>query len=284
MAADNAPTSMERRGMSLRLVGPVPAAHSAASRGDAVRAGIGPDEPMAARLSRTTRVLRDLIAREEGTLDQMPILRALAETVTALAVTLGGGTAAPVATVETLAAMFRHEGEFWTLSWRGKVCRLRDLRGLHFIAQLLRCPGRELLALDLLNVQEGATMRAPWSAGVEVLDARAKAEYRRRLRELEEQLEDAEELGHAERAARARAEREALADQLAEAVGLGGRDRVTGSAADRARCAVTHGIRRALQHIRPALPALADELRLRIRTGSYCVYIPDAAHPTEWVL
>lgn len=114
-----------------------------------------------------------------------------------------------------------------------------------------------------------------------MLDARAKAEYRQRLRALRDELEDAEELGDAERLARARAEREAIA---AHAVGRGGRDRRTGAAADRARCTVTHGIRRALQHIRPARPTLADELRLRIRTGVYCVYVPDVTHPTDWVV
>jgi hypothetical protein len=29
---------------------------------------------------------------------------------------------------------------------------------------------------------------------------------------------------------------------------------------------------------------LADELRLRIKTGVFCVYVPDPAYPTEWVL
>jgi hypothetical protein len=36
--------------------------------------------------------------------------------------------------------------------------------------------------------------------------------------------------------------------------------------------------------LRTGLPALADELRLRIKTGVYCVYLPDPAHPTDWAL
>jgi hypothetical protein len=40
----------------------------------------------------------------------------------------------------------------------------------------------------------------------------------------------------------------------------------------------------ALKRVRNALPSLADELGLRIKTGVYCVYVPDAARPTDWVL
>jgi hypothetical protein len=64
-------------------------------------------------------------------------------------------------------------------------------------------------------------------------------------------------------------------------VGLGGRGRVTGGAAERARSTVTHAINAALRRIRRSLPALADELALRLRTGTFCVYTPDPAHPTD---
>ena len=73
-------------------------------------------------------------------------------------------------------------------------------------------------------------------------------------------------------------------EELAAAVGLGGRDRRAAAAAERARSTVTHAIRAALKRVRGVLPVLADELRLRIKTGVYCVYVPDPAHPTDWVL
>ena len=97
-------------------------------------------------------------------------------------------------------------------------------------------------------------------------------------------LEEAERLGDAGRSARARAEREALTEELAAAVGLGGRDRLAAATAERARCAVTQGIRLALKRDRNALPALANEPTLRIKTGVSCVYVPDPAHPLDWVL
>ena len=67
-------------------------------------------------------------------------------------------------------------------------------------------------------------------------------------------------------------------------MGLGGRGRVTGSAVERARSTVTHGIKAALRSLRRKLPALADELARRLTTGTFCVYTPDPAHPTDWTL
>ena len=38
----------------------------------------------------------------------------------------------------------------------------------------------------------------------------------------------------------------------------------------------------ALRNIHGSLPALADELaHLRVKTGTFCVYTPDPAHPTD---
>jgi len=113
-----------------------------------------------------------------------------------------------------------------------------------------------------------------------MLDAQAKAAYRRRLVELRAELEEAEAFHDAGRTARARAEMEAISEQLAGAVGLGGRDRRAASASERARSAVTKRIAEALKRIAEASPALADHLRGRVRTGTFCVYVPDAA--TNW--
>jgi hypothetical protein len=60
-----------------------------------------------------------------------------------------------------------------------------------------------------------------------VLDDRAKNEYRRRLQELEVELEEAHDWGDAERAARLQAELDLLAQELARAVDRRGRDRAS---------------------------------------------------------
>ena len=74
-----------------------------------------------------------------------------------------------------------------------------------------------------------------------------------------------------------------LQARLATAVGLERRDRQAAAATERARSTVAQAIRVALKRIHGGMPALADELRLRIKTGMYCVYVPDPVHPTEWL-
>ena len=76
-----------------------------------------------------------------------------------------------------------------------------------------------------------------------LLDAQAKAEYRERLQELDEDLEEARVFNDPERVARAKQEIEFLAGELAGAVGLGGRDRKAASVSERARVNVTRAIK-----------------------------------------
>ena len=122
--------------------------------------------------------------------------------------------------------MFRCDGEYWTIVWRGKRCLVKDVLGLRYIVQLLRHPGREFHALDLVG--GCCSTRVRGGDGVAALDEEAKAAYRRRLRDLRDDLDEAERICDLGRAARAREEEEVLTEQLAAAVGLGGRDRRAG--------------------------------------------------------
>jgi hypothetical protein len=175
---------------------------------------------------------------------------------------------------------FRHDGGYWSIAWRGRGCLVKDLRGFHYIARLLQHPGREFHALDLISACGSA--RAHEHASVPILDAPVRASYARRLEEIRDDLEEAERLCDAGRTAHARAERDVLAEQLALAMGLGGRDRLVAAAVERARSTVTQAIRLALKRIHCALPALAEELKLRIRTGVFCLYVPDRVSPIDW--
>ncbi len=50
---------------------------------------------------------------------------------------------------------FRLEGEYWTLSYQGDVFRLRDTKGLQYIAYLLRHPGQQVLSIELSALSAG---------------------------------------------------------------------------------------------------------------------------------
>ncbi|HEU5318332.1 MAG TPA: transcriptional regulator, partial [Chloroflexota bacterium] len=117
-----------------------------------------------------------------------------------------------------------------------------------------------------------------------LLDAGAKAAYRRRLSEIDEDIETARALGDGERAAQAEAEREFLVRELARAVGLGDRDRRAGSDSERARASVTRAVRQAMARIQTHHPALGQHLERTTRTGTYCAYRPDPRLAASWQL
>jgi Cdc6-like AAA superfamily ATPase len=187
---------------------------------------------------------------------------------------------------------FRREGEYWSIAYDGDAFRLRDSKGLRYLARMLKEPGRELHALDLVAGETGSEraertpepglMSSSLSAAGEILDPQAKAAYRRRLDELEAEVDEARALGDPERAARADEERDFLVRELASAIGLGGRDRRTGSPSERARVSVTRAIRAALARIGDQSSALGDHLERAIRTGTYCSYTPDPRAPIDW--
>ena len=187
--------------------------------------------------------------------------------------------------------VFQQEGEYWTVRFDGSAFRIRDSRGVGYLARLLHQPGHEVHALDLASAAVGSA--APTAASssrhnhVEtdagaLLDAAAKAAYRARIDELRSELAQAEEWNDGERASAARGELDIIAAQLGAAVGLGGRDRHASSAAERARISVTRAIRGARDRIAIQSPSLGRHLEATIRTGTYCSYTPDPRVPIHW--
>jgi hypothetical protein len=185
------------------------------------------------------------------------------------------------------AAVFRNDGDYWTIAFDGTESRLKHSRGLLHLAELLRHPDREVHALDLATRFRGepgtGTEAAGGDAGT-VLDDTAKAAYRERLDELRAEIEEAttrNDLGGAERA---REEMEVLTQELSAAVGLGRRDRRTHSNAERSRIAVTKAVSLALRAIAETNPALRRYLAGTIKTGQFCSYTPDPRFPVAWTL
>ena len=115
-----------------------------------------------------------------------------------------------------------------------------------------------------------------------ILDARATAQYRERLAEARQELDEATAAGDLGQAERLQHEIESLTEQLTAAYGLGGRPRTAGDPAERVRKAVTNQIRRALDRIGAAHPELGRHLTNALRTGFVCAYRPE--HPVEWRL
>ena len=177
------------------------------------------------------------------------------------------------------------EGDHWALRYHGREARLSDAKGLSYLATLLEHPGAEIHVLELVAVSKRATAPAGGrrselmvddAAGAGAgLDEQAKVAYRTRVEELREELEQAREWADDERAVRAQEELDFIARELARAVGLGGRDRPTASAAERARQSVGRAVRKAVRRIAAALPELGAHLERTVSTGAFCSYRPD---------
>ena len=178
--------------------------------------------------------------------------------------------------------VFRREGDYWSVVFDGRTVRVRDLKGIRYLAQLLANPGREIHVLDLVAGETGKPM-ALGDAGA-MLDERAKSAYRRRLGEIEDDIEQARALEDAVREAQADTERDFLVRELARAVGLGGRDRRATSASERARSGVTRAVRQGIAGIGEHHSPLGEHLDQTVRTGTYCAYVPDPGAQVVWTL
>ncbi len=208
--------------------------------------------------------------------------------------TLAPTTGVDAASVAAPRASLIREGQYWTVRYGDEMARLRDRKGLRHLAHLLAAPGRELHVLELIQAESGGTTVAATADDdlarhvtereEPVLDARAKEAYRRRLRELDDDLEEARAWNDPERSAKIQEEIEALGDELGRALGLGGRDRSLPSDAERARINVTKAIRAAVRAIGEECPALGRHLDASIRTGRFCVYAPPGQVPPQWEL
>lgn len=191
-------------------------------------------------------------------------------------------------------AVFRREGDYWTVACAGNVVRLKDTKGLHYIAYLLANPGRQILAREL-----AAAGAAPGNHSAPIdpdgpaadlgdagalLDAKAREQYRRRIAELREELAETVALNDIGRAAQLRCELESLGDQIAAAVGLGGRNRKAAAHAERARLMVTKAIKAAIAKIRTSDASLGRYLATSIKTGNCCAYDPGPLPPISWHL
>jgi hypothetical protein len=176
-------------------------------------------------------------------------------------------------------------GGIWWVGREGAVTAIRDVKGLHYLHIMLERPGADIPAIDLSDAVAGHPGAGAVGGDVgEVLDKRALSAYRRRLAEIDADLDEARTWVDTGRAAKLAAERDALLDQVRAATGLGGRPRVSGSVHERARIAVRKAIVKAVDRVTAADPPLGRLLSDTVSTGAICRYDPDPDRPVRWVL
>jgi hypothetical protein len=172
-------------------------------------------------------------------------------------------------------------GGLWLVGADPAAVPLRALRGFGYLRELLRRPHQPVDVLDLVGA--GAAIAMEGGTG-EILDQQALKAYRRRLRDLDQEIAEAEDWSDLGRLDAIRAERDALLHEIASATGLGGRVRTTGSSRERARIAARKAISAAIDRVATVDEAVARNLRADIHTGTTCSYEPDTANAPGWIL
>ena len=202
---------------------------------------------------------------------------------------------APAPVSGSATATFRCDGDTRTIQFGELTVLIRDLQGFRYIERLLADPGREFHVLDLVAVERGSlpTGRtvhhrdeaiAGTGAGLPVLDDAARDAYRRRLAEVDDDIDEATRMNDVGRVELAQRDREYLVHELTRAAGLSGRPRSTGGTSERARTSVTRSLRYALERLAEHHPDLAAHLSQSVNTGTYCVYVQDPLLPVVWQL
>ena len=191
--------------------------------------------------------------------------------------------------------VFVRGGDVWKVGLGEETGTVAHLKGMAAVATLLGNPDREFSALQLSAVIDGIS-RAPGRAGLiedglrtgeatdPLVDSQALAAYRRRISDLESEVEEASRFNDPVRREAAREELDQLVDHLARSTGFRGRSRASASNSERARVRVTKSIRTAITRIKAVAPLLGRHLENSINTGSFCSYRPDPLSAVNWDL
>lgn len=169
--------------------------------------------------------------------------------------------------------LLTREGDVWRVEHGARLVRLKHSRGMLLLARLVEHPGQDVHVLALASDEPGSSLQDAGAAGIGGPDARARRDYKQRLDDLEQEIDEAEQAGDLGRVARSRAERERLTVELARAFGLGGTARPTGSATERARVNVQRRLKDVIARVGELDAELGRYLEKAVVTGTYCRFL-----------
>lgn len=168
------------------------------------------------------------------------------------------------------------KGDVWEMNYSGKSIVLKDAKGFHDIYKLLSNINQEFHCLDLMDAAVDE------SSNTVSIDKKAKAAYHKRIKELQEDIAEAESLNQIESVSSLREEYDTILDHLSQSLGLSGKTRKVNSTIEKARSAVTWRIRNSIKKIEKLHLELANHLSNSIKTGTYCSYKPEIE--VDWTL
>ncbi len=173
------------------------------------------------------------------------------------------------------ASIFKQEQAIWRIQFDNREITLTNMKGLQDIKRLLQAPEIECHCTDLMG-SESSMDETSFT-----IDEKARQAYRQHIRDLEEDIAEAEEHNDLARAVTLKKEYDQLVDHLTKSLGAGNRPRKLKSPAERARAAVTMRIKKAIKRIAAHHPSLGRHLSNSIKTGIFCTYLPEENR--QWI-
>jgi hypothetical protein len=173
--------------------------------------------------------------------------------------------------------VFRRDQDIWTLTFNGQTLRLRNCKGLPYIAELLKAK-RPIEAVELRGNGAG---RGPIEVfrGMPAADEKAIKEAEAELKDLRTRMNSLAANDWPRRSA-LKEEIEHIERYLREAKNRRGSARNVGGSIEHARQAVSMAMVRAFKKIAIQNPELADHLDRSISRGITCEYRPRT--PLDW--
>lgn len=190
--------------------------------------------------------------------------------------------AAPHPIAEPLQGRIERRADTWRVEIEGRSATIGHVVGMCHLAALIARPDTDITATELSAAVTGEPSIESTSSGAPTLDHQALASYRRRLAELDHELDRADRRGDSVAGRQAADERAFIVATLRHDTGLGGRARRLSDDGERCRMRVSKAIHRAISRVSEADPVLGRALEGRIHTGRVCRYVTDPGQPIDW--
>lgn len=169
---------------------------------------------------------------------------------------------------------FLKDAASWKFSFEGTTVQVPEVKGFHDIQKMLMQPRQLFHCAELM----GSTLN---DNGEKLIDEKARKQYQKKILDLQNELEEAEQLSNFEKAEKLQGEYDQLIEHLSQSLNLKGRIREIGGTVEKARSAVTWRIRNAIARIEQTHPAMGAHLSNAIKTGTLCSYKPDRS--IDWI-
>jgi hypothetical protein len=183
-------------------------------------------------------------------------------------------TSSQLARTDVTSRALHRRGRSWEISFHGERATVPHSKGIADLAVLLARPDRDVHVLELYGSRDTS---GPTGT---LIDREALLAYRRRLSDIDAELDESATHNDIGTHARLELEREALLTELRSVTGPGAGSRVFANyPAERARKAVAARIRDAIRRLRDDAPTLAGHLDGAIVTGMQCRYRDDDGTP-----